>query len=688
MPPKPHYSKAPHPHPAAEGLGAGIHSVGSSRSRAVSARGQRSAVPNSNRPNSKFAPSSQPGSATQSVRTPSPAVPAVTRPAVTHPPVTPADSPQRGLPWQWLAAGIVVISGVLGFGSAAVLLKLPTLPNCPQMFLPTASASVRLYCAQLAANKGTQADLLEAVHLIEGLPQDHPLRPEIDRYLSDWVEQLLTLADETFQAGELDEAIDLAQELELYIESALIRQRITDWQALWEKAEAIETEARAKMKDGAWGEAFRAAGELTQLDNRYWATTRYDELYGALTAAREESKKLDDAFAKLNQGGLENLLSAIDAAEQVPVESPAHNEAQTLIAEAKQKLIALAVRSLKGDDWQTAMQIVNRIPTGLKLQDEIDDLTLLADAASIASFGTQINLEDAILEAQRVEPGRPLYNQAQALIQHWQATISASLKLDAAIELAREGTMQALAAAIAEARSISAGNPRHGEAQRRIRDWQAELERRQDQPILDRAESLALSGNLNGAIAEAKKISQGRALHSPAQQRIQDWQRQLATGRDRPLLQRANNLANQGRYDEAIELARQIGSGSPLHGEAQTQISNWQAQVAAQGLMAQAEQQARTGTPEALSAAIQSALQVGSNSPQAGRARESINTWSSQLLRMAQIQARSDINGAIRIARLIPSASNVYSTAQTQIETWERLLASSPEPQPEAVPEQ
>lgn len=665
MPPKPHYSNSPTPHPPTDdSLSAGVHYVGRSVRRSPTVPSETTGVQTS----SKFMQPIRARSAAQS----------------TNP--DPPPSAARWS-WQWLAAGVVVFSSMVGFGSAAVLLKLPTLPNCPRMFLPTASASVRMYCAQLAANKGTREDLLEAVHLIQDLPTDHPLRPEIDRYLEEWVATLLDLADETFHAGELEEAISLAQELSIYVDSALIEERITRWQALWDSAEDIVAEAQDHMKAGAWGKAFQTAGKLTKLENDYWAKERYDELYAELTTARQEGKKLDSAFAKLDRGGLDNLLAAIAAAEKIPTDSPAHAEAQTLIEEAKGKLMDLAVRSLKQGDWQTAMQITNRIPADLQLQAELDDLTLLADATSIASFGTQINLEDAILEAQKVEPGRPLYKQAQALIKHWQSTISAGLNLESAIELAQDGSSQALASAIAQARTVSAGNPRHGEAQRRIKEWQTELERRQDQPILDKAETLAISGNLSQAIAQAQKIGAGRALHGQAQQRIQDWQRQLASGRDRPALQQAYELANQGRYTEAIQQAQQIGSGSPLHTEAQNQIGNWQAELQAQTLMAQAEERAQAGTPEALSGAISLAQQVSSNTRQGNRAQEKLDFWSSRLLQFARERSRSNLNEGIRIAQLIPAASSIYGTAQAQIATWQQLLAGSPAtPEPETIP--
>jgi hypothetical protein len=344
----------------------------------------------------------------------------VRRPVSTAPSPQTAKSPVRTkkpMRWPFIAAGaIVVVSSMVGFGAMALLLKLPAVPNCPRMFLPTTSASIRLYCAQLAASKGTTADLLEAVNLVKDLPADHPLRPEIDRYLEQWVQDLLKLAEETFHEGDLDEAVRLADNLRDYIDVAVIDEKVQAWQGIWQEAEAIRAQAWGYAKEGAWGKAFQTAGSLTKLDNRYWATTGYDALFDELKLAQQESKKLDDAFAKLKKGDLDNLLAAIESAQKVGQDSTAYQEAQNLIAEAKTKLIELAMRSLKAGDWQTAMQVVNRVPVQLNLQDQLDDISILADAASLASFGSQINLEDAILTAQEIEPGRPLYQEAQELM--------------------------------------------------------------------------------------------------------------------------------------------------------------------------------------------------------------------------------------------------------------------------------
>jgi hypothetical protein len=584
----------------------------------------------------------------------------------------------RRLNWQAIAIFLVLCTGGIGFTATALLLKSPAVPNCPQIFLPTASASMRLYCAQLAANKGTIPDLMEALQLVQNLPVDHPLYPEIERYTEIWIEELLRLGESTFQEGNLEEAINLATQISSQFDDpTLIQGKIQRWQEIWDEAEAIEAEALAQMDEGLWGQAFQTAAGLTQLDNRYWATTRYDQLFETLNTAREESKKLDAVFAQVDQGGLDNLLAAIATAQQVPKTSSTYNEAQTLINRAKEKLVELAMVNLRQGRWQAAMQVVNKIPSTLRLEDEIADISTLADAVSVASFGTQINYEDAIATAREIAPGRPLYNQAQELISRWQDSIEGGLSLDAAIALARGGTQSALEAAISQARTVPQTNPRYAEAQGLINDWTRQIERTADQPILDAAAELARAGNLEGAIQRARQVSSGRGLYGEAQEQIDDWQRQLEREEDRPTLDRAIALANRGQYLEAIQVAQQIASGRSLYGEAQRQIEGWQQEVRGAEQLAQATQRAQAGTPEALRAAIELAQQVPSNSRQGATSRQRINQWSGQILAIARQRSGSSLAEAVAIARLVPPNTAAYSAAQAQIETWNRLLNPS-----------
>ncbi|MBD1896355.1 chromosome segregation ATPase [Coleofasciculus sp. FACHB-129] len=636
------------------------------------------------------------------------------------------------LPTSWAFWGILVVllSGGLGFTAVALLFNLPALPNCPAIFWPTASASLRLSCAQIAASKQTAKDLLEAIALVNGLPEDHPLRPEIDKHLEEWSREILKLGEESFQAGQLSEAIAMARKIPTGVPAyKLVDERVNRWQSIWSKAEGLYKKAEDEVRESNWTQAFRDAVQLVYIGNNYWATTKYDQLVNLIQSAREESAKLDKAFQLSKSGGLDNLLEAIKLAQAIPPSSLAYKEAQGAVTEFGRKLIDMAQEALDRKDWQTVILITSKIPESLNLQSEAQDLNDLASAQSRAQKGTVSDLEDAIALAQKLNPGRPLYDKAQDLIVRWQREIEDVAHLDRARELAKGGTVGDLSAAIAEAQLVPSTNPRsaeakslvnnwtsqietvedrpylaradqlaslgdmsslqeaineasqvgqgralYTEARRKIRQWTDKIERMQDQPYLDQATGLANAGDLSGAIAAAGQIQAGRALYGEAQGKIRRWQDRIERVQDQPYLDQAQALASSGNLPGAITAAGQIRSGRALYGEAQEKIKSWRTELRSQEILQSAYQLANPGTPEAIAQAVQTARQVRNSTRVGAEAREVINRWSYQLLAMAQDQARNDVQRAIAIAQNIPDGSSAYTDAQRAIQGWKQSL--------------
>lgn len=85
----------------------------------------------------------------------------------------------------------------------------------PSGLLALASASMRFECARIAASKQTANDLLEAIVLVDGLPADHAMREEANRLVELWSQEVLKIAEESFQAGKLQDAIDAAEKFRL-----------------------------------------------------------------------------------------------------------------------------------------------------------------------------------------------------------------------------------------------------------------------------------------------------------------------------------------------------------------------------------------------------------------------------------------------------------------------------------------
>lgn len=583
----------------------------------------------------------------------------------------------------WVLLGGITSTGA-GLIAVALMLKLPALPNCPAIFWPMASASMRLYCAQVAANKQTVDDLLQAIALVQALPPDHPLRSEINRELQQWSFEILDLGDQEFQAGKLEEAIAIAHQIPSDVPAAqAVKKRIESWQAIWSEAEGIYRDAQAEIHQQHWHQAFSAAVHLLSVDNKYWATTKYDELNSRIETARADSRILAKAQSQAKAGGLDNLLAAIKAVESIGVDSEFYQDAQAAIPEFSRQLLDLAQENLDRHDADSAIKIASSIPESAKLQAEVQDFITLASASRNAWADTATGLQSAIAQAQNLGPDRPLYGKAQELIHHWQLQIGDVAHLEKAREIAQGGTIKDLRAAMTEAAQVLEQNPDAPERNREVAGWRGQIETVEDRPILERAEQKASAGDINSlqaGIDEASQIASGRALYSEAQKKINSWTQDIQRIEDKPQLDRARSLASSGDLPGAISTAQQIVSGRALSGEAQAAVDDWQGQIQARENWRQARRLAEQGTPEALVEAIQMANRVPSSSPWRSDVDSAIEQWSSQVLSIAQARGQSDLPGAIAIAKRIPSGTNSYKAAREQIQMWQKILNPAPNP--------
>jgi hypothetical protein len=606
-----------------------------------------------------------------------------------RPPLPPNNAPKWLTNWMlwWGVAGLITSSvGVVGI---AMLLKLPAAPNCPAIFWPLATATVRMHCADVAANKQTVKDLLEAISLVEALPKNHPLRAEINKSIQQWTIDILDLGDRAFQAGKLPSAIAIAKQIPQNVPAyQVVEQRIASWELLWKKAEDIYNKAEAQLPKRNWHEAYMAAVGLLNVDNDYWEGTKYEQLNRLIETAKEDANSFDRAKALGARGGISNLLEAVKLAQEIGTSSYSYKDAEALIPQLGKEMLALAQNALDRKDAEEAISIANQIPPSTNLQLEAKDFITIAEAWRSAWLDNVPGLEGAIAIAQKVAQDRPLYNKAQELIARWQLEIEGVAQLQRARELAKGGTVGDLTAAIAQAEVVPEDNPRAIEAKGEVNRWRTKVETIEDRPYLNRAEELALGedvGSLQAAINEASQISKGRSLYSEARRKIRSWRQLIEQIEDRPLLDEARSLASTGNLPLAIETAGQIKTGRSLSGEARSAINDWEGQINARVNWQQARQIAVQGTPESLARAIRVANRIPNSSPLRYDANLTIAEWSNRILSIAQDRGQSDIPGAIEVAKLVPLGTEAYPGAQDQIATWERFLnPPTPAPEPEA----
>ncbi len=550
-------------------------------------------------------------------------------------------SPVNWRVWVLLAT---VVFGSSGAIAAALLFRIPGLPNCPAIFWPTASASLRLYCAQVAADKQTLDNLVEAIALVNNLPVDHPLRADINRWVEKWSLEILVLGEEAFDQGRLAEAIEAAEKVPPNSRAhAEVPKRIQRWRSVWSQAERIYQQAEAALRQENWRGAFSQAVRLFAVDNRYWKTTQFEALNQKVIITQQDDQKIARARTLTRRGGIDSLVTAIQLLQDLSPNTYMHKSAQVVLDQTAGSLLDIAKFNLANQDLQGAIAIAERIPANARIWQETQDFIELAHAESWTWSDNIVGLEEAIAQAQKIGPNRPLYNQAQDLIAHWELEIQALQLLNPARGWAEAGSTKGLQAAIDQVQRIPPSNPRWQEAQQEISQWSQAIQRVEDQPILDEANQYASARDLpslNSAIRAARRIRPGRLLYPEAQRSIQEWAEQIQAEKD---LQRGLYLPDNANNVQDAESETLLHRGWDL---------------------------AAGGTPPALVTAIQTVNKIPGGSPLRIQADQAIDEWGQQILELARQRARTDRAEAIAIAAQVPRSTSAYTEAQFEIQTW------------------
>jgi soluble cytochrome b562 len=215
-----------------------------------------------------------------------------------------------------------------------------------------------------------------------------------------------------------------------------------------------------------------------------------------------------------------------------------------------------------------------------KWEGQLQNWGQLAVARWFADIDQVSGYRTAIEQAQMVASNQPRRVEAQTLIASWSKQIEAFSDrqfLARAKQMAVDNTVASLQMAIAEAGKVLSGGMQNL-AQTLVAEWSNSVERVEDKPILDQARALAQKGDLSGAIQIAEKIGSNRALYGEARDEIYTWTGRIQAVEDRPILNEAEALANEGRLSEAINKASDIGSNRAMYGEAQSRIADWATQ--------------------------------------------------------------------------------------------------------------
>ena len=412
---------------------------------------------------------------------------------------------------------------------------------------------------------------------------------------------------------------------------------------------------------------------------------------------------LDLAEAEFHNG---NLARAIEFAKKIPAQTTAHAQVESRIQRWKivwakgEKVFNKAQAALKDEDWRGAFSIMigllsvdNRYwsqtqyeALNQKIIAAQKDETQLVKAKRLLEAGGIDNLTKALELVQNLSEGTIFQKSVKETV----SKISKTLVSIAEVALGREDLTTALNAleqiphsvsfwpevqdwkdiangmsdswsgnvegyerAIANLKKMSPQRPLYAKAQEYIQKWSADIAYVR---LLEEARAKVAGGStqeLGLALDLARQIPSGSAQWKSAQQDIKEWATTLSNQQDQPLLDRADELSFKGDSTSlraAIRTAQQIGSGTPLYTQAQNRIKGWQDQLNPAA--------SRTAT-----AASEATVTTDS-------ADQETKVLFQEAQRMAQKSTPAALASAIETASQISGQSTLYAEARQSIATW------------------
>lgn len=556
-----------------------------------------------------------------------------------------------GQAWFWTGLWLLLLaaSSAVGIWAIAMITRLPPLPKCDDISIFSAD-SERLYCARQAAVSGTEQDLVAGVQLISDWDDTHPLYQDSQEVTNRWSKGLFKLAQQRMQTGNLARAVQLLGYIppraEIHEESKVAAER---WRQEWDSGNEIVAAVKDAVSNQNWSGARKQLRAIKRLTSDYWLKDQHRYLGQHIQAEEDARRNLIKAQTLASSGNIDRLAEALTLVRQIDVQRHVWPEAKPLVTDWADALLSYGLQKWEQGDLDGAIAIVQQVPADLVADPNAKDLAQFAHAQRLATFtqdweptyGDIINLMDAIQALQGLTNDSPFYQDAQQKLELWQKQLDDLRQLYGATLMANFNQKASLAVAIEQAGAIAAERPQRQQAQTLIAHWSKEIQRIEDRPLLGRAQQLADSGDkasLQAAIAEAGKIEQGRALRIDAQTKIAQWTKQIQVLEDQPLYSKALDLASKGKLRDAITEARKIQKGRALHSQAQDSIKEWTTRIQVaedRPILNEAEELAYQGR---LSDAIAVAARIAPGRALYREARNAISIWDAERAYIQSLQ--------------------------------------------------
>lgn len=546
--------------------------------------------------------------------------------------------------WRWptICIGSLGLFGGISLSAYIWLAGLPPLPDC-KTTTPLSPDSYRLYCAQEMARSGRLEDLVAGIQLVKNWSPQHPLYKDSQESLTKWSKRVLLVAQDRMNQSDYEGARAAIQQIPtsspVYAEA---QETLIRWQEQWQKGQDIYTKAQEAMQRQEWGVAFDYVSELGYLDHDYWRLQQADGLAREILVQKKSQEALKHAKKLAKKLAPEHMGQAIVVLQEVDPSSDAWPETQQLLTTWSTDLLKMALRYWQAGNADMAMELAQQVPLNLALPSESQDLVKFSHAYELVKDSrveAKLALKQvwALIEAttavQQIQPSSPIYTEAQNRLTEWQAELEDLKQLQMASWLADLGQKPTLESAIAEAKQLTSDRPRFAQAQNLVATWAEQIERMADLPYLQRAQQFAATEtveNLKLAIDQASVIPTSRSIWTEVQTQVIVWRDRIERIEDQPILDRAKQLAEQKKLEEAIVAAAEVQPNRALYPEAQAAITTWKDQILAaevakdRAVMDQAWNYASRGQ---LTDAIATANQINPGRPLYLESQSAIGAW-------------------------------------------------------------
>lgn len=600
---------------------------------------------------------------------------------------------------RWTVIVITIFVLVAGTGTAAIwwLSRIPPVPECSKISSWSADAE-RLYCAQVVAQSGKPEDIRQGINLVKNWSSDHPLYTQGQRSLEQWSNALLGLAREKLNQGDLDGAIRVAQEIPesspLYSD---VKDSIQRWQSERNRGQKLYDRILVALKQQSWNESSDLLAKLTLVDDPKWQN-RLSDIRKQIDDEKLAGYYLKQAQAFVKGHPVENWGQAIALTDPINRKTFVWQAALKEIRGWRDQVLKLAAQKLLQKEIATASRLIQSIPQNIELTPAHQDLVALVHASELD--GTAIHRQPLLQQLgritlanfalQRIDRKSPFSAQAGALRPRLEMQAEDAFQVTLAQSLANIGQVPMLQVAIGQIQQIDPKRPRRVEAQTYLAQWRREVERLEDRPILVQAQQLAQAGTveqLRQAVLLAAQILPKRALRAEAQTQISNWNTQIQTLEDRPILVQARAQAQSGQLGQAIKTASRIVPKRALYPEAQQEIANWADQLQAIGDRATLDRAMGLAAEGYLSRAIELASQVSSRSV-APEAQGAIQQWSrerAEIRRRQEAKPAESADSSAPTDAPSPGSSNFDESAQSgddaeSAESWPSNDSTDPSP--------